>query len=101
MFPPLKRKEDLAVFQSQKFSVPTDGRAVISLLLKWKKDIHQLLELGAKIDSSCVVKAIQSSSFSIFVKHLNAVNNKKKHCNRKTSLISVLAKIFTISLLKY
>lgn len=78
LFSSLRRKKDLAVFQSQRFSVSADGRAVISLLLKWKKDIHQLLELGAKINSSNVVKAIQSGSFSMFVKQLNAVNNKKK-----------------------
>lgn len=78
LFSSLRRKKDLAVFQSQRFLVPTDGRAVISLLRKWKKDIHQLLELGAKIDSSNVVKAIQSGSFSIFVKQLNAVNKKTK-----------------------
>lgn len=86
----------------KRFSVPTDGRAAISLLLKWKKDIHQLLELGAKINGSYVVKAIQSCSSSIFVKQLKAVNKKRKrHRSRKTSLISVLARLFAISLLKY
>lgn len=92
LFSSLERKKDLAVFQSQRFPVPTDGRAVISLLLKWKNDIHQLLELDAKIDISYVDKSIQSGSFSIFVKQLNAVNKKKKrHCNRKTSLILVFS----------